>query len=134
MMHSEVKREYRGERADGRVATHEEEHDESRSHPPWKDARPPNLGWRRRGQHFVRETIQGPVRVPRLVSLDRQREVIFSDRVPRFEELMGLVESMLPPQAPMAQLHAASPGDGRAVAARHCRRGGVPHRAGARHG
>ena len=62
-----------------------------RSHPLWRDARPPYLGWRREGQHVVRETIRGPVRALRLVSLDRQREVIFSDRVPRFEELMGLV-------------------------------------------
>ena len=38
----------------------------------------------------------GKVRAVRLVSLDRQREVIFSDWVPRFEELMGLVETATP--------------------------------------
>jgi hypothetical protein len=46
-------------------------------------------------QHFVRDSIQGPVRFLRLVSLDRQREVIFSDRLPGFEELMGLVETAI---------------------------------------
>jgi hypothetical protein len=46
-------------------------------------------------QHFVRESIRGPVRFLRLVSLDRQREVIFSDRLPGFEELMGLVETAI---------------------------------------
>jgi hypothetical protein len=44
-------------------------------------------------QHFVRATIQGPVRLVRLVSIDRQLEVIFNDRLPRFEELMGFVEA-----------------------------------------
>lgn len=44
-------------------------------------------------QHFVRATIQGPVRLVRLLSIDRQLEVIFNDRLPRFEELMGLVEA-----------------------------------------
>jgi hypothetical protein len=43
-------------------------------------------------QHFERATIQGPIRLLRLVSIDRQREVIFNDRLPRFDELMRLVE------------------------------------------
>ncbi len=46
-------------------------------------------------QYFVRGTIQGPLRLVRLVSIDRQREVIFNDRLPRFEELMGLVEAKM---------------------------------------
>ena len=44
-------------------------------------------------QHRVKATIHGPVRLVRLVSIDRQGEIIFSDRWPRFEELMGLVEA-----------------------------------------
>ena len=44
-------------------------------------------------QHRVKATSQGPVRLVRLVSIDRQDEVVFSDRWPRFEELMGLVEA-----------------------------------------
>ena len=43
-------------------------------------------------QHFVRATTRGPVRVLRLLSLDRQREVVFNDRLPGFERLMSLVE------------------------------------------
>jgi hypothetical protein len=39
-------------------------------------------------QHFVRATIRGPIRLLRLVSIDRQREVIFNDRL-----LMRLVEA-----------------------------------------
>jgi hypothetical protein len=46
-------------------------------------------------QHSVRRTIQGPLRLVRLVSIDRQREVIFNDRLPRFEELMRLVEARI---------------------------------------
>jgi len=46
-------------------------------------------------QHFVRRTIQGPIRLLRLVSIDRQREIIFSDRLPRFEELMRVVEAKI---------------------------------------
>ena len=46
-------------------------------------------------QHSVRRTIQGPLRLVRLVSIDRQREVIFNDRLPRFEELMRLVEAQI---------------------------------------
>ncbi len=46
-------------------------------------------------QHFVRKTIQGPLRLVRLVSIDRQREVIFNDRLPRFEELMSLIEAKI---------------------------------------
>lgn len=43
-------------------------------------------------QHFVRTSARGPIRVLRLLSIDRQREVTFDDRLPRFEQLMGLVE------------------------------------------
>ncbi len=46
-------------------------------------------------QHFVRATIQGPIRLVRLVSIDRQHEVIFNDHLPRFEALMGLVEAKI---------------------------------------
>jgi hypothetical protein len=46
-------------------------------------------------QHSVRRTIQGPLRLVRLVSIDRQREVIFNDRLPRFDELMRLVEAQI---------------------------------------
>ena len=44
-------------------------------------------------QHFERATIEGPVRLVRLVSIDRQLEVIFTDRLPRFDELLSLVEA-----------------------------------------
>ena len=44
-------------------------------------------------QHFVRRTIRGPVRVLRLLSIDRQRRVSFNERMPGFEQLMRLVES-----------------------------------------
>lgn len=44
-------------------------------------------------QHFVRRTMRGPVRVLRLLSIDRQRQVSFNERVPGFEQLMRLVES-----------------------------------------
>jgi hypothetical protein len=44
-------------------------------------------------QHFARRTIQGPVRFLRLVSIDRQREVVFNDRLPRFDALMRVVEA-----------------------------------------
>lgn len=44
-------------------------------------------------QHFVRGTIRGPIRVLRLLSLDRQREVSFDDRLPGFERLVVLVET-----------------------------------------
>lgn len=53
------------------------------------------LGWDGVGeiQHFVRRTIRGPVRVLRLLSIDRQRQVSFNERMPGFEQLMRLVES-----------------------------------------
>ena len=53
------------------------------------------LGWDGVGeiQHFVRATIGGPVRVLRLLSIDRQRQVSFNERMPGFEQLMRLVES-----------------------------------------
>ena len=44
-------------------------------------------------QHFVRRTKRGPVRVLRLLSIDRQRQVSFNERMPGFEQLMRLVES-----------------------------------------
>lgn len=43
-------------------------------------------------QHFVRGTTRGSIRVLRVLSIDRQRDVIFDDRLPGFEELMSLVE------------------------------------------
>lgn len=43
-------------------------------------------------QHFVRTTTRRPIRVLRLLSIDRQRDVIFDDRLPGFEQLMSLVE------------------------------------------
>lgn len=46
-------------------------------------------------QHFVRTSPRGPIRVLRLVSIDRQREVLFDDRLPGFERLMGLVETRI---------------------------------------
>lgn len=46
-------------------------------------------------QHSVRRSINGPLRLLRLVSIDRQREVIFNDRLPRFEELIRLVEAQI---------------------------------------
>jgi hypothetical protein len=46
-------------------------------------------------QHFVRTSTRGPIRVLRLASIDRQREVIFDDRLPGFEQLMGLVETRI---------------------------------------
>lgn len=46
-------------------------------------------------QHFVRTTTRGPVRVLRLLSIDRQRDVIFDDRLPGFEQLMALVETKI---------------------------------------
>ncbi len=53
------------------------------------------LGWDGIGevQHFLRAGTRGPIRVLRLLSIDRQREVIFDDRLPGFERLMGLVET-----------------------------------------
>jgi hypothetical protein len=52
------------------------------------------LGWDGVGeiQHFVRRTMRGPVRVLRLLSIDRQRRVSFNERMPGFEQLMRLVE------------------------------------------
>jgi hypothetical protein len=46
-------------------------------------------------QHFVRARTRGPIRVLRLLSVDRQRDVIFDDRLPGFEQLMGLVEARI---------------------------------------
>ncbi len=46
-------------------------------------------------QHFVRRTIQGPIRFVRFVSIDRQHEVILNDRLPGFEELMSVVETKI---------------------------------------
>lgn len=43
-------------------------------------------------QHFVRTTIPRPIRALRLLSIDRQRDFIFDDRLPGFEQLMSLVE------------------------------------------
>lgn len=43
-------------------------------------------------QHFVRGRRRYPIRVLRLLSIDRQRDVMFDDRLPGFEQLMGLVE------------------------------------------
>lgn len=55
------------------------------------------LGWDGIGevQHFVRRTTRGPIRVLRLLSIDRQRDVIFDDRLPGFGQLMGLVETRI---------------------------------------
>jgi hypothetical protein len=46
-------------------------------------------------QHFVRTSTRGPIRVLRLASIDRQREVIFDDRLLGFEQLMGLVQTRI---------------------------------------
>jgi len=46
-------------------------------------------------EHFVRTSTRGPIRVLRLASIDRQREVTFDDRLPGFEQLMGLVETRI---------------------------------------
>lgn len=46
-------------------------------------------------QHFVRTTTRGPIRVLRLLSIDRQRDIIFDDRLPGFGQLMGLVETKI---------------------------------------
>lgn len=46
-------------------------------------------------QHFVRGRRRCPIRVLRLLSIDRQREVMFDDRLPGFEQLMGLVEAKI---------------------------------------
>lgn len=55
------------------------------------------LGWDGIGevQHFVRRTTGGPIRVLRLLSIDRQRDVTFDDRLPGFGQLMGLVETRI---------------------------------------
>jgi hypothetical protein len=60
-------------------------------------ARPVRLTWAGVGevQHFVRETSRGPIRLLRLLSIDRQREIVFTDRLPRFEELMRMVEAAI---------------------------------------
>ena len=44
-------------------------------------------------QHRVKAAVQGQVRLVRLVSIDGQGEIIFSDRRLRFEEIMDLVEA-----------------------------------------
>jgi hypothetical protein len=44
-------------------------------------------------QHFVKRTPRGPIRVLRLLSIDRQREVTFDDRLSGFEPLVRLVET-----------------------------------------
>lgn len=46
-------------------------------------------------QHFVRSSSRGPIRMLRLASFDRQREVVFDDRLPGFERLMGAVETRI---------------------------------------
>jgi len=46
-------------------------------------------------QHFVRGLRRHPIRVLRLLSVDRQRDVIFDDRLPGFEQLMSLVETKI---------------------------------------
>lgn len=60
-------------------------------------ARPVRLTWDSVAevQHSVRETNRGPLRLLRLLSMDRQREIVFSDRLPRFDELMRVVETKI---------------------------------------
>ena len=43
-------------------------------------------------QHFVRTTTRRPIRVLRLLSIGRQLDVIFDDRLPGCEQLMSLGE------------------------------------------
>lgn len=44
-------------------------------------------------QYRTKRGMRGPVRLMRLVSIDRQGEIVFNDRWPQFEELLGLVEA-----------------------------------------
>jgi len=55
------------------------------------------LAWEGVGevQHFVRTTTRGPIRVLRLLSIDRLRDIIFDDHLPGFEQLMVLVETKI---------------------------------------
>ena len=69
-------------------------------------------------QHFARRTARGPVRVLRLLSLDRQREVTIDDRLSGFDSLMRLVETKVrhagagTPSSWGRLLWSQSPGDG----------------------
>jgi len=44
-------------------------------------------------QRFVRRSSRAPSRVLSLGSIDRQREIIFDDRLPGFEQLVAMVET-----------------------------------------
>jgi hypothetical protein len=69
-------------------------------------------------QHFARRTTRGRVRVLRLLSLDRQREVIIDDRLSGFDSLMRLIETKVrhagagTPSSWGRLLWSQSPGDG----------------------
>lgn len=64
-----------------------------RRHHVRRSPHPPQLGGRRGGPALREDERPRPIRVLRLLSIDRQREVTFDDRLPRFEQLMGLVET-----------------------------------------
>jgi hypothetical protein len=55
------------------------------------------LAWESVGevQHFAQRTIRGPVRFLRLVSIDRQRDIVFNDRLPGFDALMRAIEAKI---------------------------------------
>ena len=46
-------------------------------------------------QHFVRGSTRRPIRVLRVLSIDRQGDLTFDERLPGFEELIGLVEARI---------------------------------------
>jgi hypothetical protein len=64
-----------------------------RSRRLWRNARPPFMGWR--GRNPATRAEDRPIRVLRLLSIDRQREVLFDDRFSEFEPLMRLVETKI---------------------------------------
>jgi hypothetical protein len=78
------------------------------------------LAWDGVGEvrHFARRTTRGPIRVLRLLSLDRQREVTIDDRLSGFDSLMRLVETKVrhvgagTPSSWGRLLWSQSPGDG----------------------
>lgn len=55
------------------------------------------LAWESVGevQHFARRTLTRPVRYLRLASIDRQRAVVFNDRLPGFDALMRVIEAKI---------------------------------------
>jgi hypothetical protein len=66
----------------------------STSRPPADRGTRIRLAWDGVGevQHFVRTTTRRPIRVLRLLSIGRQLDVIFDDRLPGCEQLMSLGE------------------------------------------